>query len=85
MVLVIPMPEKKVQECCSSLHPSEKELLERHSITKIPLGVSILISCHFIMIDLLQESKSVCSSVLLLREMFGSILILGWKHTEVHT
>jgi hypothetical protein len=28
---------KKVLECRSGLHPSEKELLEQRSITKIPL------------------------------------------------
>jgi hypothetical protein len=39
-VLVIPMPGNKVPAHHSSLHPSEKELLEQHSgvfRTKIPL------------------------------------------------
>jgi hypothetical protein len=31
------MPGKKVLEHCSDLHPSEKELLEQCSITKIPI------------------------------------------------
>jgi len=40
VVLVIPMPgKKKVLECHSGLHPSEKELPERRSSTKIPLGI----------------------------------------------
>jgi hypothetical protein len=32
---------KKVPEHCSGLCPSEKELPEQRSITKIPLGVGI--------------------------------------------
>jgi hypothetical protein len=35
VVLVIPMPGKKG----SGLHPSEKELPEWRSVTKIPLGI----------------------------------------------
>jgi hypothetical protein len=31
VTLVIPMPGKKVPECCSGLHRLEKELLERRS------------------------------------------------------
>jgi hypothetical protein len=39
--LVIPMPEKKVLERRSGLHPSDKELMEQCSGTKIHLFMLI--------------------------------------------
>jgi hypothetical protein len=43
VVLVIPMPGKKGSECHSGLHPSGKELLQRCSVTKIPLHKPIVV------------------------------------------
>jgi hypothetical protein len=41
VVLVMPMPGKKVLKRCSGLRPSEKQLQERRSGAKIPMGPNI--------------------------------------------